>query len=127
MDFSIDDSNLKGFNPAAKDTLKETCHKYTSDVIEEANRIESTRRSAKGAPEITSIMVTDAEVLIRRGLVKPKIKIWQKIIKILSVILAAITAKMYDTAKLTDGTYMLIFVAMLIVTIFIITLNVILE
>lgn len=74
MQIDIEDRNLLGFNQPAKDELKKSATDFIDELIKESNRIESSRNPSSGNPQITSGMVTDATVFVRRGLIQPKKK-----------------------------------------------------
>ena len=127
MEIQIPDDDLKGFNPQASAKLGEATEEFVSDMITEANRIESGRNTTSGTPEITSSMVNDARVLIRRGLVQPRRNIGMKVLRVLSAVLALVAGFMYDTTRLQDGGYMLLFILVVTATILCVTISTIRE
>lgn len=127
IDINIPDNNLEGFNTQARDKLKESADDFVSDLIEEANRVESGRNSTSGNPEITSSMVNDAQVLIRRGLAQPKKGMGVKILRIASAILSLVVGMMYDATKLQDSGYMLLFILVIGAAILTVTIATIKE
>jgi len=50
MEINIPDKDLSGFNQKAKDKLVEATKDFVSDLIEESNRLESTRNTAGDEP-----------------------------------------------------------------------------
>ncbi|HGE7137316.1 hypothetical protein [Citrobacter freundii] len=116
MQIDIEDRNLLGFNQPAKDEL-----------IKESNRIESSRNPSSGNPQITSGMVTDATVFVRRGLIQPKKKIRVKVLRVISAIVSLLVGIIYDATKLQDKTYMLIFIVVVAIAIISVTISTIME
>ena len=88
IELQIPESNLKGFSDQEKNRLKEATSDYASDLIEETNRIEAGRNPTEGPPEVTRGMVSDATVLLRRGLGAPK-KRWElRVLRIVAAVLS---------------------------------------
>lgn len=127
MQISIDDKALTGFNDPAKAELTKAANDFIEDLVKESNRIEATRNPASGNPQVTSSMVTDAAVLVRRGLAQPKKKLGGKIVRILAAVLSLAVGFTYDAAKLQDKTYMLVFIVVVALAILAATISVILE
>jgi len=127
IEIQIQDKDVSGFNLQAKAKLEESVNEFVSDLIEEANRIESGRNSTSGSPEITSSMVNDARVLIRRGLAQPKKGMGLKILRISSAVLSLAVGIMYDSTKLQDRGYMLLFILVIAAAILSVTIATIKE
>ncbi|MDD5759591.1 MAG: hypothetical protein PHI06_10990 [Desulfobulbaceae bacterium] len=127
MQIQIPEDSLNGFNDKAKEKLSEAATEFVGDLIEESNRIESSRNTTGNDPEITSSMVNDARVLIRRGLSQPKKGIGLKILRIASAILSLLVGVLYDSAKLQSGGYMLIFIGVITASILTVTISTIKE
>jgi hypothetical protein len=127
MQIEIPDDDIKGFNHESQAKLQETTKEFVSDMIAEANRIESGSNSTSDGPQITSSMVDSAYVLIRRGLSKPKRRFGLTLLRILSAILPLAVGVMYNTTKLQSGSYMLLFVLVVTATILCVTISTIKE
>ena len=127
MQISVDEKALTGFNDPAKVELTKAANDFIEDLVKESNRIEATRNPASGNPQVTSSMVTDAAVLVRRGLAQPKKKLGGKIVRILSAVLSLAVGFTYDAAKLQDKTYMLVFVVVVALAILAATISIIME
>lgn len=127
MDVQIPEDDLNGFNPEAKKKLREATEGFVGDLIEEANRLESSANTAGDDPQITSSMVNDAETLIRRGLVKPKKRWGVKILRVFSVILALAVGWLYNASALRSAAYMLFFIFILAVMIICVTVSTFVE
>ncbi|KLV76433.1 hypothetical protein SK37_04006 [Citrobacter sp. MGH109] len=127
MQIDIEDRNLLGFNQPAKDELKKSATDFIDELIKESNRIESSRNPSSGNPQITSGMVTDATVFVRRGLIQPKKKIRVKVLRVISAIVSLLVGIIYDATKLQDKTYMLIFIVVVAIAIISVTISTIME
>lgn len=127
MEIEIEEDDLAGFNVNAHNELKKAAKEYIDDVIEESNRIESARNSTSNNPEITSSMVNDAKILIRRGLSQPKKKIGVRIVRIVGAILSVVSGVLYDSTKLQDSWYMVLFIGVITATILTVTISTIKE
>jgi hypothetical protein len=127
MQITVDDKALTGFNDPARAELTMAAKDFIEDLVKESNRIEATRNPASGNPQVTSSMVTDAAVLVRRGLAQPKKKLGGKIARILAAVLSLAVGFTYDAAKLQDNTYMLVFVVVVALAIFATTISTIME
>jgi hypothetical protein len=127
MQISVDDKALTGFNDPAKAELTKAANDFIEDLVKESNRIEATRNPASGNPQVTSSMVTDAAVLVRRGLAQPKKKLGGKIVRVLAAVLSLAVGFTYDAAKLQDKTYMLAFVVVVALAILAATISIIME
>ena len=123
MDIEILDENLKGFNSQAKIKLSEATTEFAGDLIEESNRLESSRNTTGNEPEITSSMVNDAQVLIRRGLTQPKKGIGLKILRVVAAVLSLLVGVLYDSTKLQNGGYMLLFIGVITAAILTVTIS----
>lgn len=127
MQIDIDDTTLAGFNDPAKTALAKAATEFLEDLVKEANRIEATHNTSSGNPQVTSSMVSDAGVLIRRGLARPKKKIGAKLVRIIAAVLSMAVGFTYDATKLQDKTYMLVFVVVVALAILAVTISTIME
>lgn len=127
MDIEISNDDLKGFNNQAKAKLSEAATEFIGDLIEESNRLESSRNTTGNDPEITSSMVNDARVLIRRGLTQPKMGMGLKILRIAAAVLSLLVGVLYDSEKLQSGGYMLLFIGVITAAILTVTISMIKE
>jgi hypothetical protein len=127
MDIELEESDLDGFNGQAKSKLKEAATSFVSDLIEESNRLESKNNSSGGEPEVTSSNVADADILVRKGLSQNKKGYGTKAIRIIAALLPLVVGAMYDSTKLQDSAYMLIFVIVVTAAIIMVTISTIME
>lgn len=127
INISIPDNDLVGFSDQAQDSLKEAIEEYSSDLIEETNRLEAGRNPTKGVPEVTRGMVTDARIFLKRGLGSPKKGWGVKILRVASAVLSLVVGIMYNETKLQDSAYLLIFILIVAATILSVTISTIKE
>jgi hypothetical protein len=123
MEFEIPDADLTGFNEQARARLRTVAVTFTEQLVEEANRIEAGRNSAQGDPEITSSMVHDAELSIRRGLGNPKKSWGTKILRIAGAVLSLLVGIIYNATKLQGPGYMFLFIAVVTAAIICVTIS----
>lgn len=123
MKIDVLEKQLKGFNRGARKKLESEFLSYATDLIEEANRIESARNTAGGEPEVTSSMVNDASNIVRMGLSQSRRSIPKIIIRVLAPVLSLVVAAMYDSSKLQSADYMLLFVLVITAAIFALTIS----
>lgn len=120
----IPDNDVTYLNQPAKDELKTSVREYIDELLDEATRLEAANNTSGGNPQITSSMISDAELLLRRGYKKPKKSTWIKIIQILSSVSAAIFGVMFDYEKVQEPTFivllLLVFAVALGTTIFVV-------
>lgn len=127
MQIDIDDKTIAGFNDPAKAELKKAGLEFLEELVRESNRIEASRNPSSGTPQVTSSIVIDAAVLIRRGLSQPKKRIGSKLLRIAAAVLSLVVGFAYDATKLQDKTYMLIFVIVVALAIIAVTISTIME
>jgi hypothetical protein len=127
MNLEIQDSDLKGFNAQARDKLAAVADTFVADLIAESNRVEATSKTTSGDAEITSSMVNDADVLLRRGLMRPKKRLAPRILRVVSAVLSLCVGIFYDAHKLQNSAYMFMFIAVITAAILCVTISTIQE
>jgi hypothetical protein len=108
------DKHLSG--RAAKE-FGDAISKYADDLLKETNRLEATAKSTGGDPEITSNMVKDADLLLRRGWVRPKKKRSLVAAQITAAVGGFITGLLTDGERLKEPGMLVLFVVVLAITI----------
>lgn len=124
MEIDIPEDNLTGFNDKAREMLSTATSEFVEDLIQEANRLESSKNFTGDDPQITSNMVNDARVLIRRGVHQPKKSKGSKFLRVASAVLSLGVGIIYDSTLLQEALYMLIFIVVLTAAIITVTLSV---
>ena len=72
VDIHIGDDATRYLVSPARTALQVAVEQYSVDLLHEASRLEAAQNSGTADPEITSTMVQDAALLLRRGYSKPK-------------------------------------------------------
>lgn len=127
MEIKISENDLKGFNGKAEAELAEAVAEFVGDLIEESNRLESSVNTTGDDPEITSSMVNNARVLIRRGLAQPKKGVGSKIFRVAAAVSSLLVGILYDPIKLQSGGYMFLFICVVTAAILMVTISTIKE
>lgn len=127
IEIKIQATDLKGFSPPAREQLQAAIQQYATDIIDEANRVESGRGSAPGVPEVTRGMVDDAVLLFRRGLGVPKRSLWTKFVRVVAAVLTLLVGFLYDPQKLQKPEYMAFFVVVVAIAIIAVTVSTLKE
>ncbi|MDD5313336.1 MAG: hypothetical protein PHO26_09910 [Dehalococcoidia bacterium] len=127
MQIEINDNALKGFNTQAKDELSKATKRFVDDLIKESNRIESSFQQNTGEAQVTSTIVNNADIFLRRGLARSNKNSKTILTRILAAIFALIVGFLYDTKLLQESTYMVIFTVILAITIVLVTFSIVME
>ena len=127
IEIEIPDSDLLGFTEHAQERLREEALDYATDLVEEANRVEAGQNPTDGPPEITTSMVNDAEVLMRRGYDESGNATRVKILRVSASVLSLISGVMYNPSSLQNSGYMLLFILVVASAIILVTLSVLYD
>ena len=124
LKIEIQDAELVYLNQPAKDELKSSIEDYIDEVLDEATRLEAGNNTSGRTPQITSSMISDAKLLLRKDYKKPKKPLRIKIIQIIASVSAAIFGVMFDYDKVKEPTFivllLLVFAVALGTTIFVV-------
>lgn len=107
--------------------MSEATTKFVDDLIEESNRLESSRNTTGDDPQVTSSMVNDASVLILRGLSQPRRGVGIKILRVAAAVSSLLVGVLYDPDKLQSAEYMLLFILIVTAAILTVTISTIRE
>lgn len=113
VEITVADDATKYLNTPAVAQLKAASEQYIQDVLQEANRLEAAGKSTKGNPEVTSSMVRDADMLLRRGYSKPKKSRSLIAAQLISTIGGFVVGLLADAEKLKNPTTLVVFVIVL--------------
>lgn len=61
IEIDIPDDKLQNLSPTAKTEMEKVAKQYTEEVLDEASRIEESRRTSNSNPEITAAIINDPE------------------------------------------------------------------
>lgn len=102
--------------PAGRE-YSDAVHRYAKDLLREADRLEAANRGASCQPEITSTMVQDADILLRRGYTKRPKKPFLIGTQIVATLGSLVTGLLIDAEKLKDTNNLILFILVLTITI----------
>ena len=109
LEIEISDAKLQNLSPTAKNELSIISKSYLEDVLDEASRIEESRRTSNSNPEITAAIISDAAAYAKSHGIrkkKPKRLMFAQVIAFVS---ATITGGLFDTSKFQDVVYVVVF------------------
>lgn len=114
---ALTENATKYFNPQAVIVTRDRVLKYAEDLCKEAGRLEDTARTSGGDPEITSSMVRDADLLLRRGYRQPRLRGWSIVMKVVAPVFGLLTGLLADFQKLKEPGWLFAFIVVLAITI----------
>jgi hypothetical protein len=114
----IKDSALAGFNDFARFELSKATRVFADDLVNESIRLEASSSSAGGTPQITSGVVADAAMILRRNLVRPRQKLGIKLLRIGAAVMSMVVGFTYNATRLQDELYMVMFFIVVATAIF---------
>ena len=126
MEIKVDSKKIKGFNVEAEKELESITEDFSTDVIKESYRIESTYYSSSNEPQITSNIVHTAGIFIRRGLLKPKRKICTIILRIAAAVLSMIIGLLYNNETLKRD-YLFLYILAIAITLTVVIFSIFKE
>jgi len=107
---------LEYLNERAKAEFKEAVDRYAEALLKEASRLESATKSTAGKPEITSTMVKDADILLRRGYTHPRKQVSLIAAQLVATVGGFFTGILADATRLKEPSGLAIFVVVLTIT-----------
>lgn len=125
LSIGIQDDEITGFNEHAKNELVNVTREYINDLLDETYRLEPLNALKKTKEhEITSTLVANANLVVRRNLGKKKIRWGVKLLKLVSSILTFLTGLFYDLDKFKNNSnYPIIFIILIAITLVVITID----
>lgn len=117
IQLNVTEETTKYLNSPATDQFQLALEQYANDLLSEASRLEATGKSTKGNPEITSTMIKDADLLLRRGYTHHSKKPLLIFAQIAATVGSFVTGLLSDISKLKEPLLLVIFIAVLTVTI----------
>lgn len=108
---------LSTLNAPAETALKQVVDTFAGDVLAEAGRLEANLNTSGKNPEITSSMILDAALFVRRGFARPRKHMGLRLAQILAAVGGFTTGLLADADKLKDTSTLVMFIVLLAVTI----------
>lgn len=117
LEIEISDGKLQNLSPTAKTEISKVSKAYIEEVLDEASRIEESRRTSTSDAEVTAAIINDAVVFaksygIRKR--KPKKQIFMQVLAFVSSTLAG---GLFDTDKFKDTGYVVLFLIIFLVAV----------
>src|SRR5450759_4858799 len=110
IETDISDDKLQNLSPTAKTELEKIYKQYLEEVLDEASKIEESRRTSNSNPEITATIINEAVAYAKNYGIrkrKPKRLIWSQIIAFIST---SIAWGIFDVEKFKDPLYVIGFI-----------------
>lgn len=117
IEIEISDDKMQNLSLTAKTELTKVAKKYSEDVLDEASRIEESRRTTNPNPEITAAIINDAVVFAKNYGIrkrKPKKVIFMQVLAFLS---STLTGGLFDTEKFKDTWFVILFLVVFLLSI----------
>jgi hypothetical protein len=127
LNIDLADELTRFLNAQAVAEAQSRLKTYASDLLREAGRLETTSRNSTADPQITSSMVADADLLLRRGYRQAPRSLWLVAGKIISPLGALAAGFFIDPDKLKEPLLLLALIVLIIVTVTATVLTVVKE
>jgi hypothetical protein len=113
----VPDDDTRYLNSPAVAELESSMRKFSDDLLKEASRLEAASKTTSGNPEITSSMIRDATLLLRRGYRKPRKDRGLVGAQVVAAVTTLVTGLLADLEKLKDPILMIVFIVFLSIAI----------
>lgn len=117
IEFDIPDEKVQNLSQNGKTELTRHSKLLTEEIVDEASRIEASRRNPNTNTEVTAAIVNEAAVYSRRFPPKPKKSVLTKIIQLSAFISSLVAGSMLDTDKFKETNHVVWFIVALFVAI----------
>lgn len=117
LKIDIPDEDILYLNEPAKKELHVSTKRYVIEILEEADRLEAAHNDAGGNPEITSTMIRDAIIVLRRGYKKPRPSPKLIFLKISALISSLLVGIMFDYEELKNPILLILFIVVLAIAV----------
>lgn len=116
VEFDISEDKVQYFSDDAKTELTKQSEKIINEIVNEASRVEASRRLPDSSSEITQSNVKEAATL-RNFLFEKKPSGWNKVIQAIAFISTLVTGFLLDLSAFTDYSHVVWFIVMLFIAI----------
>lgn len=117
MNFKIPGDAVRYLNQQGLHQFITLVERYAIELLTEARRLEASGRSTNGDPEITSTLVRDADLHLRRGYRRRSKSLLLFVCQLIGTVGAWITGLLSDVELLKDPLLLMGFVVVLVATI----------
>ena len=117
IEIEIQDSKLQNLSSTAHSEIIKVSQRYLEDVLDEASRIEESRRISVKAPEITASLINDAAHYARTFGIRKKKPKRLVFLQIVAFIGSIFTGGLFDVEKFKSLGYVLLFLLIFLVAV----------
>jgi hypothetical protein len=117
LDLNVPEEVARHLKERAAAEYRGAVERYAADLLKEASRLEAANKGTSGDPEITSTMVKDADILLRRGYARPPKKPLMIGSQLVATVGGFVIGLLADMDKLREASTLVMFVVILAVTI----------
>lgn len=110
IEFDIADEKVQNLSQNGKTQLTSHSKRLTEEIVDEASRIEASRRNPNTYTEVTAAIVNEAADYLRRFPSKPKKDVLTKIIQVVAFISSLFAGSMLDTDKFKETNHVAWFI-----------------
>ena len=111
---SISDEKLQNLSTSANAEIQKVAEHYIEEVLDEASRIEESRRTSTSNPEITAAIINDGAHFAKTQGIRTRKSGWSKCLQFLSFLASVFTGGLFNLDKLSQPTYCIIFLTVLV-------------
>lgn len=116
VEFNISDDKIVNFSQGAKTELTQQSNRVAEEIVDEASRIEASRRISDTHSEVTQSNVKEAATQPR--MIFAKKRSWKvKVVQVVAFISSLIMGGLLDIDKFKDGSHVVWFVIMTFIAI----------
>lgn len=117
IEIDISDDKLQSLSVTAKTEICKVSKAYIEDVLDEASRIEESRRTTAGNAEVTAAIISDAVVFAKNYGIRKKKPKRQIFMQVLAFVASTITGGLFDTEKFKDVGYVILFLVIFLIAV----------
>jgi hypothetical protein len=117
LEIDISDDKLQNLSPTAKTEISKVSKAYIEEVLDEASRIEESRRTSASNPEVTAAIISDAVVFAKSYGIRRKKPKKQIFMQVLAFIASTLTGGLFETDKFKDTGYVVLFLVIFLIAV----------
>ncbi|MFZ6011391.1 MAG: hypothetical protein ACOYXT_13670 [Bacteroidota bacterium] len=117
IEIDIPDDKLQNLSATAKDEVGKVSKAYIEEVLDEASRIEESRRTTNSNPEVTAAIISDAVYFAKNFGIRKKKPKKQILLQIISFVSSTVTGGLFDVDEFNDKAYVGLFLFVFLVAI----------